>query len=335
MNNSQPKNFIWGIFWIIVGLIVLAFNLDWIHFSWFAFDSLLTLWPLLLVALGLLYIFNRQNTAAITITLLLLVVALPLYLVRRQVNKIEDKVERFGDNFDNNWEYNADDDEDDDSADTSKVSGKSQVFTAGLEKNTQTAELELKAGAGKFEIEGTTDELFKGTAQSDFARYALKSSTEGNTAKLTFSMKGSSKHKDGGHIDFDKNHQNEAKIALNTKPEWNLDINLGAGKGSFDLSQYKIKDLEINTGAAAVDVKLGATVEKTKVDIKVGVGEINVEVPESVGCRIEGDTFLADTKFVGFVDRDGYHETSNYEKASKKIVIKIEGAMASIKVKRY
>ena len=109
----------------------------------------------------------------------------------------------------------------------------------------------------------------------------------------------------------------------------------GAGKADFDLSAYKIKNLSIKTGLTETDVKLGDKVDNLDVKVESGLTDIEFQVPTTVGCRIDIDGGLNDKDFDGFIQKNGHWETPDYDKAIKKITIKFEGGLQSLKVRRY
>jgi hypothetical protein len=199
----------------------------------------------------------------------------------------------------------------------------SQEFTPEI----KFAKLELNVGAGEFMIDDTCSKLVEVRHDNSDVTYSMTSNIDDSTCYV--------------HFDMDKGEFNDGKIVnsvkfkLNPKPVWDLDLNVGAAKIDFDLSPYKIRKTRIEGGASDVEVKIGDKLDNAEVEIEAGAASITVRVPESVGCEIYSDTFLASRDFKGFSKRNGHYETSNFNSSSKKIKIKIQAGLASVDVVRY
>ncbi|MCY1521701.1 hypothetical protein D9M68_565260 [compost metagenome] len=132
------------------------------------------------------------------------------------------------------------------------------------------------------------------------------------------------------------NNGNTVDFYLNTFPEWDVNVKMGAGKLDFDLADYKVRNFSFDGGAADVQVKIGDHLPVTDVQVKVGVADIKIEIPEGSGCRIQTHTGLSSRDFEGFNKiRDGVYETSNYNSATKKVFINLDGGLSNFEVKRY
>lgn len=111
---------------------------------------------------------------------------------------------------------------------------------------------------------------------------------------------------------------------------------MGVGEAIFDLSNYKVKKLVFEGGAATFEAKLGSQFPLTEVVVETGVANTEIKVPESSGCRIEVDSGLSSKDFIGFIEQsDGTYETSNYGTAANKINISLKGGLSSFEVTKY
>ena len=129
---------------------------------------------------------------------------------------------------------------------------------------------------------------------------------------------------------------NNVLLKLSTSPIWNIEMGIGAGELDFDFSNYKVKKLEIETGAASIDIKLGDKQDKVDIDIESGVASVKIKVPESVGCEIKMDGALNSKDFDNFEKiKDGVWQTKGFDKATKKICLNVDSGLSSLKVDRY
>ena len=104
----------------------------------------------------------------------------------------------------------------------------------------------------------------------------------------------------------------------------------------FDLSQYNITKLNIDMGAASLNLKLGIPRTETKVIIDAGASSMDIYVPELVGCQIDADINLSSKNFKGFEKiKSGLYRTTNFAESIKKIYFNIDSGVSSISISRY
>jgi Domain of unknown function (DUF5668) len=339
MNQHKSSNgLVWGTLLLGFGLFLLAKKLGWLHIDW---EGVLRFWPLLLVAAGISLLANRSWSA--TLSALLIALAIPSAIVNgthKTVKNIENKIESFDFDDNENDDNNSDEDVEEREQIYSSDEGADQQFSEKYSDGIKEATLNFSGGAGKFEMDGNTNNLFD--AQVNAENNLLKSyslSTKRNdmdkTTTLNFKMDGK---KDSTKIEINdwEDINNNAKMQLNNQPEWTINAKMGAGKADFDLSDYRIKKVTIETGVSDVDLKLGDKIAFTEVEIKSGVASIDIDIPESVGCEFVSKGALNIKKFDHFEKiNDGLYRTANFDKASKKIKIKYEGGLSRLKVNRY
>ena len=83
------------------------------------------------------------------------------------------------------------------------------------------------------------------------------------------------------------------------------------------------------------EIKLGDKAAETTVKVEAGVAQVELQVPNSVGCRIKLDGALNGKDFDGFIKNGDSYESPDYAKATKKINIEFDGGLSNLKVKRY
>lgn len=135
-----------------------------------------------------------------------------------------------------------------------------------------------------------------------------------------------------------KNHQSEnaVELSLNPNPEWDLNFNVGAASLDLDLTPYKVSKVDIGMGAAALNIKFGNLADITRFKLNAGASDIDILIPDSVGCEINSDAALSSKNYEGFkkVDNNLYR-SEDFEKYPKKIFIEIDCGVSSIDVKKY
>ncbi len=292
----------WGFFLLTLGTLILLTNYSALYFS---FDFVWDVWPLIFIFWGAHIIFRNSIVRVIVNTLFGIFLALLVF------GFFFNTFISCGWNSDANEKF-------------------THYYSEDYNKNVQFANLEINTGAGTLKIEKTTDKLIEGRTSGSLAQYDFDVNQTDNTVYAQFDF-----HQKNFKLFKDK-LRNNLEISLNPNPVWNIEFNLGASKGKFDLSDYKIRNVRLRTGASSTKIKLGDKLDSTDVDVEMGTASFTLEIPQSSGCIIEGDMVLMSKKFEDFVKRGkGHYETEGFENAKNKIFVRIDGGVSSIKVKRY
>ncbi len=315
------RNIFWGIILIFIGILGILNNLDIVDLSW---HKLLALWPVILILWGIsvLPVKDLVKTLLVVVTLLL-----SLFYISTEAVDTHGRFSSFG------WHVHTfkDDDFYDDDTGDSLISGKNTgSFLIPFPENIKTASLVVDAVAGEFDLNDTTTNLatFKINNKYLARKYTYFVKTQGDNAKVNITFK---KHE---NIKLGR-HEGKAVLKLNTKPVWSLKFNAGAADLEMDLSQFKVKKVDIDAGAASIDVKIGDKLKDVDVDIDAGASSITLRIPEKAACVIDVDTFLSDKTFDGFEKKNGKYYSYNYENNDTVIKISIDSAVSDVNIKRY
>ncbi|MFZ1519776.1 MAG: DUF5668 domain-containing protein [Ignavibacteriaceae bacterium] len=304
----KTSHIFWGVFLITIGGLILLGNLTDLNFTW---HSAWNFWPMVLVLIGVSILVKNQIGKSIVAGLAALVLALTMYAsVSATTNLIDD-------DFEINFE------------------GEEAVydttnFSQEYSDSVKTATLNFSAGAGGFKILTPTDKLIDFMTEGSLNNYSLDRNDFESHSEINFEMK-------NNRIKLkNKNYKNSVEMSLNKNPEWALNFEVGAASVDLDLTQYKVTSLDVGMGAAAFNVKLGNLVDVTRIKIDAGASDIDILIPDSVGCEINSEAALSSRNYEGFkkVDNDLYR-SENFDKYQKKIYIEIDCGVSSIDVKKY
>jgi hypothetical protein len=130
-------------------------------------------------------------------------------------------------------------------------------------------------------------------------------------------------------------HNFEWDVKFTDEIPLELKLNTGASDARLDLTDLQITNLRVDTGASATEITLPDSVEFTKVVIKAGAASVNVNVPEGVAARIRvsGGLMGANVDRNRFPKSGGYYQSPDYETASHKAEIRVEGGVGSVTVR--
>lgn len=323
----NSKNIFAGGFLILLGILFLGKEWGWFHINW---HEISRLWPLLLIYLGLVALLGKTNRSATVITIVLLCIAIPTVIVRSCQEKVGDAFDNNGIHIDMDDDDDDKDNNDDDDDKDYAFKGSKQNLVEPMNASIKSATLNFSGGAAEFDIKETSKDLVEANAELNFGNISLKKTGDADSPKVDFALKGKT-----NNINIDEDNHNKVNLKLNSEVIWDMNFEFGAGKADFDLSQYKVKNLSIKTGLTKTDVKLGDKTDNLDVKVESGLTDIEFQIPESIGCRIDIDGGLNDKDFDGFIQKDGHWETPNFDKSTKKINLKFEGGLQSLKVRRY
>ncbi|QJD79962.1 LiaI-LiaF-like domain-containing protein [Spirosoma rhododendri] len=346
---QRRNGLFWGIALLTLGVLFLARRAGWLNVDW---HSLTNLWPVLLILAGINLILIRTRNPAAFITTVMLAVAVPTTLFgffsrdhsRYNIgwSSSDDHDQEEDENDEDEDDTDDEDNEDNDNEDDYRAERDrrgdgemhSSTFTEAMSPDTREAVLKLAGGAGQFNIGEPSSELIKADTKQTVGTYSMSVERDPATRIPTVELKPT----DGNqHIELkDGNFENRVDVHLNTAPVWTMDIALGAGQGELDLSQYAVKSLKVAAGAASLDVKLSDKADQSDVKLDVGAASVTVRVPEGVGCRVKKDGALTSENLDGFTETGGGEFLSpGYEASTKKITIRFDGGLSSLKVVRY
>ena len=302
----KASQLFWGFFFITFGTLYLVARYSTFYIDWYAIWEL---WPILIILAGVAIILKGTFVKPVISVLIGILIA---FLAFGFFNDLFDV-------FDNNSHFNS----------------RSRNYSENnynLEYNNKIehVNLDIAAGAGKFTIDDTTNKLITGYSRGNFGNYNLTSTNKDSVVWVNFNME---------NVDIDLfagNYKNQLKLSLNKAPTYSFNFEIGAAKSYFDLRQFKVKNLVLQTGAADTKIRLGDKSELVMVNVEMGAAALKIYVPEKSGCKISGDMVLMSKDLDGFIKKGSdYYVTDNYEFVAEKIIINIEGGVSAFEVKRY
>ncbi len=300
----KSKQLFWGLLFFTLGILFLLNNVIGTHIE---LGSLYRFWPVILILIGFSVIVKQDMVKVIMSALTGILLALIIFSF-----------------FNKDWlvcNSNWNKDKNIVLADTVKEPWNDSI---------KQVNISFDGGAASFSIDDKTGNLF--TAASDkIASYENFSVVrENDIAKLKIKMK-------EWHVGFGEKHANHLSLSLNPKPIYNLIFDVGAASADFDLTGLKVKNLDVNIGAASLVLKLSNPVDDTLyADIDAGASSINISIPKTVGAEIYSDLALSSKHISGFKEiRDDRFQTEEFDKAKKKIIFRISGGVSSFTIDRY
>lgn len=302
----KASNLFWGFFFITIGTLYLVARYTSFIFDWYAIWEL---WPIIIILAGLAIILKGTFFKPIISVLFGISLA---FLVFGFFSDVFDEFDnRHYD--DSNWEDYSE-----------------NYYNLDYDGNVKHVNLNIEAGAGKFNIEKTTDKLVKGYSRGNIGKYNFTQTLEDSVSWVKLKMDDFDSNIFGSNLD------NQFKLSLNEIPTYSLDLQIGAAKSYFNLIPFKVKNVVLKTGATDTKIKIGNKAKTVHVDVEMGAASLKIYIPKSSGCKIMGEMVLMTKRLDGFKkNEDGDFVTRNYKTADENIIMNIEGGVASLDVKRY
>ena len=298
----RTNHLFWGILFITLGALVLLNNFMVLNFNW---DMLWNLWPVILVLMGVYFIFREAKFRWVIVLFIAFLLGLVIFAGVKSFSL-------FFDGESDDFNVNV------------------QEFTLPYESSITKAKLNMEAAAGRFNLEGTTDSLLYAKVNGGFSDYSLNNETSDGTADISFEMADNHPRIIHG---LGKNHM---EMKLNSKPVWDIDLNVGAASVNLDLEPFKTENIYFKSGVSSLKLRLGDKNPTTRVKFETGVSRLEIMVPRTSGCEINSDTHFSSKNFSEFQKvEDNVYRTEDFASKEKKIYLDIAAGVSSVKVERY
>jgi Domain of unknown function (DUF5668) len=345
--TSQPRQLFWGLFFITLGVLFLARN--WGLFALPDWKYVRGLWPVLLILGGVALMLRRYEaergggSVVSMAALAALAVAVPFWLfsfISRDRYWQHDRNDNYSFRSDPPNAPGApdspdfdDDDEEDKRSQTSIVGTFAEDMPAPAPAS---AKFVLEGGAAAFRMTDGTTRLID--ARSEAINPYTMSIDRGATPLIRFEP---AKNGNGNGINIDLSDRDnvnfgEVNVKLNEAPLWDMEMDFGAGSADFDLRRYALRSLDIEAGAASLDLRLGDKAAQTDVKISSGMASVKIRVPKGAGVKLITDGGLNATDIDRDFERSGNNTylSPNFGSATKKITIHYDGGLSHFEIDR-
>lgn len=290
----------WGTLLVILGLLGVLHDFFSVSICW---DALWKLWPLLLVLLGLSAFLKDSKSKWIVVGGIGLLAGVVIFAsVQRGCNSINHLV----DGDDGGWQRNE------------------QELSIQYDSTVRIANFTFEGGAGHFEMADSTREFASASVRSDVSEYVLEYDSADGVPTIRLQMADESVSWKGSKM------RNNVKMRLHPDPLWNLNIDAGAAKIAFDLRPFRIGVLDVEAGAASIEVRLGTRADTTNVRIQTGASSVHLYVPSGAVCELRTESALSSRHVRGFESKgDGLYRTGNFDKTAKRIFIAVDSGLSA------
>jgi hypothetical protein len=300
-----------GLVTVAFGLVFLAITLGYVH--WSVWLQILSLWPVLLISIGLGIIGRASHLSWVRALGSVAVIIALAYAVA--------------------------------SAYAGSPISRLPIYTggAGFSESANVGEvrdakLDLAVGLAETRI-GAGDELISAKGESSFGPPVLDVRRSGSQADVRFRLgDGQSLNLFSGAVGA------SLDVNLSRRVLWDASIDAGVSSLDADLSDLRVRSLELKPGVSTCDVRLGRVPDGEReavADIKAGVSAVSLSVPRGAAVRIISDSGLVgheiDRRFVRTAP--GRWETEGFSAAKKRgegvWVINVKSGVGTFAIDTY
>jgi hypothetical protein len=303
----EIKRVMEGLTVVTVGSILLANTTGYL--SWGVWWDILSLWPLLIVAVGFDILGKSLGSDLLRALSSLLVIGGLLFgalLLPDTDTRGMFSVVRSGEEQDDlDYEYSHD-------------------------RHVEDGVASIRLGAGELMVyEG--DELATMIGSTPFDDPVFDVRVDDSSAQVDIDGGSGAAVGVGAHME----------VTLDREVEWEIAMEAGAGRIEADLSDLVVKDVRVDAGAADVELTVGDLARRTRVEVEAGVGRVVVRVPEGLEAEVRASTGLAgvdvDDAFRRVDDGEGQRtwRTPGFEDAARTISIVVEAGVAGVDIVVY
>lgn len=307
------KRMLEGLTLVLVGVILLLNTTG--QLPWSVWWSVLSLWPLLLIAAGLDIVAKGLETEWLRVLSSLLIIA--GIAVGAFVLPSVDRSPGFG------W----------------GVRDAGATFDTAVDRAPRVTEgsATIQGGAGSYGVEaGSADDLVRVRGRSPHGEPRLESGVTDGMADVRVAAP------DSG-VAWVPHIGGSASVEVLLSPEvvWDLSVDTGAVDISADLSGLHVSGLQMRAGVSSATVRLGLLDRPNRlvpVQVRGGVSSFTLEVPRDVPVRIRAETGLSRVDVDRSIPRargesrewqsDDWDRSGGYD-------IEVEAGVSSVRIERY
>ena len=297
--RQRRRGLFWPLVLIGVGLIFLLGNYGFIQPV--SFLSLLALWPVLLILLGIDIAFARRWPLQ-TLAAEVVIIGLALLLAATQPNALSLTSFSFGG-----------------SSSCRDPQSSISVPRGAL----QSYALNVNGGAARYHLRGGATDAVNATASYDELCLTVRD-TVGSRGDVRLTQGGT---RLGGNNDITVNLANELPVSLT--------VNAGAGELDLDLHDVKVTDVRLNVGASSTTLVLPHPNGDVSVRADGSASRLVIEIPSDVEARItiSGGLVSSSSSNPRATKSGNVIETAGYATAKDRVTVTVTGGATSVAVR--
>ncbi len=302
----------WGVIWVGIGFFFLAINLETLDSL--VFPRLFSLWPVLLIAVGVELIFRKTKFYFFALLSPLLIAGAFVLAASHKSGPGWD-FEGFLRSW--SWRYEGE---------------KIDLVEIPLDDAIDTVDIVLDCGPVEFAFQSVPGRLFSAETRYYKRGPVISHRREGEVEFIRFE----DREKPGWSLLNIVRSARQTDFKIPGRLPLKMDISTEADFPDLNFSNIRLVDLELYVRSGEVALRLGDLEDSVKVEISGKTGELSIIIPSNLGLQITGDPgrlddALAETDLVEFPG--GYH-SDDFGEAEQKVYILIDARVNEVSIRR-
>ncbi|MEW5874567.1 MAG: DUF5668 domain-containing protein [Candidatus Zixiibacteriota bacterium] len=297
-----------GVILILIGVLLLLNTTGVLSFR--VWEAFVVLWPLLLIAIGIEKIFGAtENLKPLAYLSPIIIVATVAYAVIGNPRS---------DLFSGTWEINGDDEQ------QVSVSGSGDINAVTLNMDFGGGRLKLRGGV-------SGGQILEGQLYTRGDRVSVESESRDGRMEVTLSP-GSGSHR---HFSFGDSDRERWILKVNDSLPLDLNVDAGAAQVRLDLEDLIVEKLNLQTGAADVDIAFGNRSARIDCEIDCGAASIDMVIPAGAGLRLKRESAMSSfsTGSIDLTERDGLLESPDFDTRAVQIYLDVESGVSKFRIR--
>ncbi len=302
----------WGVIWIGIGFFFLAINFGTLDSL--VFPRLFSLWPVLLIAVGVELIFRKTKFYFLALLSPLLIAAAFIVAASYKGGPGWDF-----DGFLRSWSW--------------RYEGETiDLVEIPLDDAIDTVDIILDCGPVEFDIQSVSSRLFSAETGYYNRSPIISHRTENKVEFIKFENREKPRWSllnvvgSGQRIVFEIPDRLPIKMSISTEADF----------PDIDFSDIRLTNLKLYVRSGDVTLRLGDLEDSVKAEISGKAGEFSIIIPSGLGLEITGDPdrlndALEETDLVEF---SGGYRSDDFEKAKRKAYVSVDARVKSVVVSR-
>ncbi len=290
----NPARFRWGIFFILAGLLLILSNFRYL--DWWVWEEILSLWPLLLIAIGVEKIFSNSKVQFIAYLSPVILAIIVLWVA-------------FSGFPDSNL----------------KRSGDAYRYNLEMDPQYKSLTIDFAMDDADLSIRNTsTDDLIRCRFGSQGGNPETEMSESGGEVSLNFEE--GNNH--GGWININhgrRRSSNRWTASVNNTVPLTLKCSGDNSDMRIDCRELKLQELSVDSDDGDISISIGTLEQIVKVSLEGESADYSMFVPAGAGIRVTGADGYINRRFerIGLIKDGDDFITEGYDTLTPKIELEM------------
>lgn len=193
----------------------------------------------------------------------------------------------------------------------------------------QSAEIELKFGAGEIELYGGAKELMEGIFEYNVEQWRPEIDHRIRDSRSFLSIQQGDSHGIPAG-----NGKNFWDIYLNEQIPIDLNMDMGAGEGDLNLQDINLRSLDVDMGVGDLSVDISGNYQHdVDVYINGGIGSTTLYLPRDLGVMVRADKGIGSISSRDFIKKGDVLVNEVYDGDEVQVKVNIDTGIGSITLK--